>query len=42
MCPEASGSWPVASVSEFGARPLLVDPDIAFDLDRRQMTRSGQ
>jgi hypothetical protein len=26
--------WPIASVSQFGSRPLLVEPDIALRIDR--------
>jgi len=26
--------WPITSVSQFGPRPLLVEPDIAIGIDR--------
>jgi hypothetical protein len=31
----ANGSnWPLASASQFGPRPLLVEPDIAIGIDQ--------
>ena len=34
-------NWPITSASQFGPRPLLVEPDIAIGIDQSRMTQSG-
>jgi hypothetical protein len=33
--------WPITSASQFGPRPLLVEPDIAIAIDQSRLTHSG-
>jgi hypothetical protein len=33
------GFWPITSASQFGPRPLLVEPDIAIGIDQSRMVK---
>jgi hypothetical protein len=32
--------WPITSASQFGPRPLLIEPDIAIGFDQSRMTQA--